>query len=141
MAQTKVEVRALLSAVTEPASDVLWYLDSHDGRALKISRSTPQAELARFKGQHERDAERFLKIPRPTSEETYSDMVAFQATVKDKKLQERLRLELSGGGTLRNFLDVLQPCAAEKQRWYNFRESRLTERIRGWLRENGLSAL
>ena len=60
-------------------------------------------------------------------------------TVKDKKLQDRLRVAVSGGGTMRNFLDALTPIPAERERWYKFRESRIRERLLSWLKQNGMS--
>lgn len=134
-----VNARALLNAAQDPSPEAVFYVDSQKGDVLKITRSTPMAELARFKAMADKDADRFLKIPRPTSVETYADMDAFRATLKDKKLQERLQLAVSGGGTLRNYLDALNASPSEKERWYKFREARILQRLQDWLRQNGLT--
>jgi hypothetical protein len=137
-AKGKVALRALLNAVADTATDVVYYVDSHSGDVLKIARSTPMPELARFKSQADKDPDRFLKVPKATSEEAYGDINAFMASVKDKKLQERLRVSVAGGGTLRNFLDALNPAPIEKERWYKFRDARTQGRIEEWARQSGL---
>lgn len=138
-ANVRVSVRALMNAAQDPTADAMFYLDSKTGDVLKITRSMNLAELARFKAAADKEVDRFLKIPRPTSEETYGDMEAFRATVKDKKLADRLRLAVTGGGTLRNFVDALTPVPAEKDRWYKFRDARLGARLQDWARQNGMS--
>lgn len=138
-AKVRVNARALINAVADPGADAVYYLDSQSGEVKKITRSMDKVELARFKTMAERDRDRFLKVPHPTSEETYADMDAFRASVKDRKLQDRLKLAVSGGGTLRNFIDALTPSPQEKDRWYKFRETRVVARLQEWLRQNGLS--
>jgi hypothetical protein len=137
--RVRVNARALLNAVQDSTPDVVYFVDSQKGDVLKVTRSMNLTELARFKQQADRDPDRFLKVPKPTGEETYGDMEAFRASLKDKKLQDRLRLATTGGGTLRNFLDTLNPVPQERDRWYKFRESRILGRLGEWLRQNGLS--
>lgn len=138
-AKVRINARALINAVQDPSPDAVFYLDSKNGEVLKITRSMNLAELARFKAMADKEADRFLKVPRSTSEESYGDMAAFRASVKDKKLQDRLQMAVSGGGTMRNFVDALTPSPQEKERWYKFRESRILARLQDWLRQNGLS--
>lgn len=134
----RVSLKAFLAAVADTDQDVVFYVDSHRGEILKMSRSMPLAELARFKTMTDRDPDRFVKVPKPTAEESYGDMDAFMASVKDKKLQDRLQLSIRGGGTLRNFLDALSPNPIEKERWYKFRQARIQTRAQDWMRQNGL---
>lgn len=137
----RVNLKALLTALADPSPDVVIFIDSHTGEVARLSRSAPMTELARFKTQSDRDPDRFVKVPRPTAEETYSDMAAFAGSVKDKKLQDRLRLEVTGGGTLRSFVDQLLAIPTEKERWHRFRDDRVRERLQSWLRANGLGAI
>ncbi len=135
-----VSTRALLNAVQDPNPQVVCFVDSHNGEVLKLSPGSNMAELARFKTMSGSDPDRFLKVPRPTGAETYADLDAFCATVRDRKLADRLATAVRGGGTLRDFLDALTPVPGEKERWYRFRESRTMERLQNWLRQNGLNA-
>ena len=137
----RVDLKTLLTALADPSPDVMIYIDSHSGEVARLSRSAPIAELTRFKAQSDRDPDRYVKAPRPTAEETYSDMTAFVGTVKDKKLQDRLQLEIRGGGTLRNFVDTLLSIPTEKERWHRFRDDRVRGRLQSWLRSNGLGAI
>ncbi|MBM3462751.1 MAG: hypothetical protein FJX76_11675 [Armatimonadetes bacterium] len=138
MANARVRLTALVGAINDSATDVVYYVDSHNGDVSKISRGAPLADLARFKTMSDKDPDRFLKVPKPTGEESYGDMAEFTRTVKDRKLQERLQIAVRGGGTMRNFLDALTPSPMEKERWYKFRESRVHARARDWVRQNGL---
>ncbi|NDD29200.1 MAG: hypothetical protein EB084_13130 [Proteobacteria bacterium] len=133
-----VNARALLQAALDPSPEAMYYVDTKKGDVVKITASMNKTELLRFKTLLDKEVDRFLKLPRPTGEETYADMAAFRATVKDKKLQERLQMAVTGGGTLRNHVDALSPVPLEKERWYKFRETRILQRLQGWLRENGL---
>jgi Uncharacterised protein family (UPF0158) len=136
----RVRLPQLLQAVADPNPEIVPFLDTHLGEVHKIGRQASAADLARFKQASERDPDRFLRIPRTTAEESRADMVAFMATVKDKKLQERLQLALRGGGGLRDYQDKLLAVPAERERWFTFRDGRVAVRLREWLRQSGLEA-
>lgn len=131
-------MRALARAVSDTNPDAVYFIDSNNGSVMKIGKGAPMSELARFKAESDRDPDRYLRAPRSTSEESYGDIAAFIATVKDKKLQERLQTAVRGGGTMRNFLDSLQPVPAEYDRWHKFREARILGRCTEWVRQNGM---
>ena len=134
-----ISLRALVSAALDPSKDMVYSVDTHTGDILKISLHGSVAELQRLQTLTVRDPHRFLRVPKPTGEDTYSDMMAFCATTKDKKLQERLQRIIRGGGTLRDFIDTLTPYDVEKERWYKAREARIAQRMQNWARENGLT--
>jgi hypothetical protein len=77
--------------------------------------------------------DRFISIPPEGSHEGYRDMEAFIATVRSRRLQERLERVISGRGAFRYFKDVLLDYPAERERWFLFKRERLHDRILDWL--------
>ncbi|MEW6716679.1 MAG: UPF0158 family protein [Chloroflexota bacterium] len=82
---------------------------------------------------------RFIYVPSEGSHEGYRDMEAFIATVRNLRLQERLERAISGRGAFRYFKDVLLDYPAERQRWFQFKQERLHQRILDWLESLGIS--
>lgn len=81
---------------------------------------------------------RFILEPKDDSAEAYRDMQDFVDTVKNKRLQELLWVALNGKGAFRRFKDVLTDYPDEKERWYDFKEARLAERVLEWLESEGI---
>jgi hypothetical protein len=84
---------------------------------------------------------RFITIPTQSSHEGYRDMEAFIDTVRDPLLQERLERAISGRGAFRYFKDVLLDYPSERQRWFQFKQDRLDQRMLDWLESEGISPL
>lgn len=84
---------------------------------------------------------RILAIPQQDSHEDYRDMEAFIATVRNRRLQERLERAISGRGAFRYFKDVLLDYPAERERWFQFKQERLHQRILDWLEAHGITPL
>jgi hypothetical protein len=83
----------------------------------------------------------FIAIPAGGSHECYRDMEAFIATVRNRRLQERLERAISGRGAFRYFKDVLLDCLTERERWFQFKQERLHQRILDWLEAHGITPL
>ncbi len=60
-------------------------------------------------------------------------MQAFIATVEDEHLAELLEVAINGKGAFRRFKDVLLNYPEERERWFEFRDSRMEERALEWL--------
>lgn len=85
--------------------------------------------------------DRFISIPPEGSHEGYHDMEAFVATVRNRRLQERLERAIGGRGAFRYFKDVLFDYPAEWERWFQFKRERLHHRILDWLEANEIIPL
>jgi hypothetical protein len=85
--------------------------------------------------------DRFISIPSEGSHERYRDMEAFIATVRNRRLQERLDRAISGRGAFRYFKDVLLDYPAERERWFQFKQERLHQRMLDWLKAHGITPL
>lgn len=68
-------------------------------------------------------------------------MEAFIATVRNRRLQERLERAIRGRGAFRNFKDVLLDYPAERERWFQFEQERLHQRILDWLKAHDITPL
>jgi hypothetical protein len=83
----------------------------------------------------------FSAIPSEVSYEGYHDMEAFIATVRNPRLRERLERAINGRGAFRYFKDVLLDYPAERERWFQFKQERLQQRILGWLESQDITLL
>lgn len=81
---------------------------------------------------------RLILIPQRESQHEYQDMVDFAEAVSDDHLQELLLVALKGKGAFRRFKDVLLEFPEQRQRFFEFNNQRLRDRILAWLAEEGL---
>ena len=81
---------------------------------------------------------RVIEIPRIESWEAYDEMQDFIATVQDDRLYNQLINATQGRGAFGRFRDILARYPAEEQRWYDFQQERLWQRILDWLKMEGI---
>jgi hypothetical protein len=99
-----------------------------------------QHEILRDADRIEADySSRFITIPSQSSSEGYRDMEAFIATAHNPRLQEQLERAISGRGAFRYFNDVLSDYPSERERWFQFKQDRLRQRMLDWLESEGIS--
>jgi hypothetical protein len=72
------------------------------------------------------------------SRESYEDLAAFTASVRDPKLRERLERAIEGRGAFRRFKDVLADLPDLRAAWFKLHDTRLERRAIEWLRDEGL---
>jgi len=84
---------------------------------------------------------RFIRIPQADSRAGFEDMEAFIETVSHSHLQELLWVAIRGKGAFRRFKDVLLAYPQERERWFQFRDKRLHQRVLDWLDEEGISPI
>jgi hypothetical protein len=82
--------------------------------------------------------ERYITVPHDDSREGYNDMVAFIEMITNPRLQNRLERAISGKGAFRYFKDVLLDYPKERERWFEFRNERLRQRMLDWLDSEGI---
>jgi hypothetical protein len=82
---------------------------------------------------------RYSAIPSQGSNEGYRDMQDFIDTVHSPLLQERLERAISGRGAFRYFKDVLLDYPDERERWFQFKNAQMTERMLDWLETLGIT--
>ncbi len=84
---------------------------------------------------------RYIEVPTAESYEGYRDMEDFIFTLRDERLQERLWGAIRGRGAFRRFKDVLAYHPRERERWFEFQEERLRERVLDWLESEGIQPI
>ncbi len=84
---------------------------------------------------------RFVAIPQADSREGYEDMEAFIEAVSQPHLQEVLQVAIRGKGAFRRFKDVLATYPQERERWFQFHDERLHQRVLDWLATEGISPI
>ena len=84
------------------------------------------------------DKDHYIEIPGILYYEAYRDMERFTQTVTDTSLQKKLRKAIAGKGAFRRFAVILLDHPEERERWANFQEECIRERIFKWLEENNL---
>ena len=83
-------------------------------------------------------SQRYLRVPVIESRAGYRDMVSFIDTVQNPRLKTRLERAIAGSGAFRAFKDLLADYPKERQRWFEFKENCLQERVRRWLADEGI---
>jgi hypothetical protein len=77
---------------------------------------------------------RYVSLPEADTQEDYGDMEAFTDTVSSRRLLDRLERAIRGRGAFRRFRDELRNDRSDElERWYAFKQERLSQRIREWL--------
>lgn len=84
---------------------------------------------------------RYIAIPQIGSREGYYDMAAFISTVSNPRLRSRLERAISGRGAFRYFKDVLFDYPRERERWFQFKDERMRQRVLEWLEEEGIEPI
>ena len=84
---------------------------------------------------------RYIGVPTADSREGYRDMERFISTVESERLQNRLWRAIEGRGAFRRFKDVLEAYPAERQRWFEFKDRCLEERVTDWLASVGIEPI
>jgi hypothetical protein len=76
---------------------------------------------------------RFITIPPDSSHVGYRDMEDFIASVDSLHLQNQLAHAIRGRGAFRRFKDVLLETPSARERWFQFKQERVQQRILDWL--------
>ena len=82
--------------------------------------------------------DRYRVVEGEGSREPFKDMQDFTETVADRQLRYHLDTALNGNRPFRRFKDALVWDQAELDRWYAYRDAQQLERVRQWLRDEGL---
>ncbi len=135
------ETHTQLEEIYEEAPD-----EETDNNKFDLKSSLKKLDLPDWQKEALREAEeiekgfgsRYISIPRADSSEAYGDIEDFIATARSQRLQNQLYQAIRGSHPFRRFKDVLASNSAERERWFNFQESRLRERALEWLEDEGV---
>ncbi|MDD4985547.1 MAG: UPF0158 family protein [Dehalococcoidales bacterium] len=111
------------------------FLDLETGEILFVSEYMDDEESEKLKERIEEDFKRYKRIPKAESHEGYQDMVDFIAAVDNERLAELLGVAINGKGAFRRFKDVLLNYPEERERWFQFKDERMEQRVLEWLED------
>lgn len=129
----------LCSAMEDSSYEHEYYLDLEAGEIRFLSDYTDDEEAEKLKDKIDEEFDRYERIPKVESYQSYADMQDFIATVKDEHLAELLEVAINGKRAFRRFKDVLLRYPEERERWFQFKDDRMWERAREWLDDIGVT--
>lgn len=137
--KVKYNLDVLLKAIMDASKDTVHFLDKQTGEVVVICLDNPNVQsIKKIKDQIAKEPGRFPQIPRRSPRESYKDMEEFISTVTDTKLKKRLIEAIEGQGAFRCFRDVIEAYPREKQKWNTFKDHKITQFVRKFLREIGV---
>ena len=129
----------LCSAMEDRSYEHEYYLDLEAGEIRFLSDYTDDEEAEKLKDKIDEEFDRYERIPKVESYQSYADMQDFIATVKDEHLAELLEVAINGKRAFRRFKDVLLRYPEERERWFQFKDDRMWERAREWFDDIGVT--
>jgi hypothetical protein len=136
-----VDLEELTIAFEAEAADLQWYLDSHTGEVLLVTREYEPAEHGGLTvTEIETDPTRFVRVPPADPQHAVDDMRSFADSVTDAQLKESLEIALSAARPDRRFKTALSWLPEQQHRWHAWRQERCRERVTQWLAAHGLQA-
>jgi hypothetical protein len=136
------EERDLLEEINEKYADAETHEVDWDRILPELDIPDWQKETLPGAAQVEADyGTRYTAIPQDESYEGYNDMAAFIETLSKPHLQSQLEQAIHGKGAFRNFKNVLLAHPEERERWFQFRDERLHQRIFDWLEAEGIEII
>lgn len=138
-----VDLEELCVAFEFSSIDNRYYLDLKTGEIINISDEFMDNEEKEELEKKVEDGfgKRYVSIPYASSDEGYRDMEDFVETVEETNLKEKLYIAINGRGAFRRFKDVLLGYPEERERWFKFKDARVTERVKEWLEAEGIEMI
>jgi hypothetical protein len=137
--ETRFDLDALFREAHEPGSD-----EEPDLVAIIEAQDIPdwqkEAMLDAY-GVEVGTGRRYIEIPQDDTREAYRDMERFISTVQDERLQSLLWRAIDGRGAFRMFKDILREYPQERERWFDFKDDLVRQRVLGWLAAEGIEPL
>ena len=84
------------------------------------------------------DKERFVEIPKISSDETYEFMERFIWDIKDGRVRNKLLRAINGKGAFRRFKDTISEWPDLEKQWYEYEDDSIKKEILDWLESIGI---
>ncbi|MFC5402240.1 UPF0158 family protein [Cohnella soli] len=126
---TAFQFGELVFACEQSSDDISCYFDKQTGDIEMLGdyiESDPELE----ERIEEEFGERYIRVPKIESWQSFEDMEEFVTTVQDERMQKSLERALSGGkGVFGRFKDTLSDDDDLLNAWYAFKDQRNKERV------------
>jgi hypothetical protein len=150
MDKEKIDLEGLIAAVETEMPEIENYLDLRTGGIVTIVNSPNRAdtqeldEIARdnlvLAARVKAESEAYVLVPSIAAEAGFNWMQEWASTVADRTLRNKLQriLKTCDDSCFEAFREaLLQAPEDERERWFAFREEKLTEFITAWLEGRG----
>lgn len=127
----------LIEALNEGDPGTQWFLDAKTKTVRKVSLSDPRG-IEQFKRDIAGDAQRFVKIPKRTSEERYTELEGFIRQISDKALQAKLSEALSSPSPYREFRLLMERRSKEQRQFENYLNACAQKRLQDFLKTTSI---
>lgn len=87
------------------------------------------------------DDERFREIDPMPSRWAYQDMEEFTQAIENNVLRGKLEEALDGRGAFRRFKTVLLDYPDARDRWFAFKDAKMTHRVEAWLEKQDIERI
>jgi len=136
------DIYDLIMAFEDNSGNFDYYVDTTTGKVIMLPNEfidNDFEEPDKMREKIENDIRtRYITTPYIPSHEAYNDMKDFIETLVDQNLQEQLYIAIDGKGAFRRFKDLLIDYPDERQKWFEFKKNKTLERIREWLKAEGI---
>ena len=136
MDKLRVSTKDIIFAWLDESQDNSYYLDKVEGETRMVNRNL--IELRDLTDEIERNSTRYLYVPKLTKEDLLEDLHAFLETVQKPDLQAILPIAFESPHKVSAFRKILEKHPEELQRFDEFREKSMLNRIEKWLKANGI---
>lgn len=127
----------LMKALSETDAEVQWFFDLKLRTLRKICLREPQT-IENFKRDFAKDPQRFLKIPKRSSQERYQELQDFIKLVADKNLQKKLTEALASPAPHREFRLAMERKVKEQRQFAAYESECAQKRLANFLKLNHL---
>ncbi len=129
----------VLYALENSDYETCYFLDLDTGHLELVQENLDLPEQDEVKRKIDSQPDRYERVPVAEPRDGYRDMVDFTGTTTDNRLRELLLVALNGRGAFRRFKDVLVSHPAEREMWFSFKNERMEERAKKWLKDIGMT--
>ncbi|MCW5822521.1 MAG: hypothetical protein KIT34_06935 [Cyanobacteria bacterium TGS_CYA1] len=138
MTSTKVpiDMDGLLFAWRDDSPDNIYYLDIETGDVNLVNRGL--LDLKDLTNEIEINRERYLYLPKPSSDQMKSDLRDFMKTIDDKDKLKILEMAFESPHILAGFKKILSGWSGQTEALNEFLAGRTHLRVRQWLEANCL---
>jgi len=137
----KIDMDSLYIAMEDNSYENFCFLDMETGELLFFSDYLDDDENGISKDEVEENEERYEPVPKIDSDEAWEYMEDFIDTLTDDRLARLLARSIRGRGAFRQFKNILLDYPEEEARWYKFKDDKIKEQAREWLKEIGVTPI
>ncbi|OAB38323.1 UPF0158 family protein [Paenibacillus glacialis] len=126
---TQTQFDELVFASENTSIKISYFFDKHTGEVGMLGDDI-EVDPVLAECIEEEFGERYIRVPKIESRQSFEDMEKFTETIQDQKMKRSIERALSGGkGVFRRFKDTVSDDRELLEQWYKFKEQMNKERV------------